>query len=137
MKKTVIIIILIIIIIGAVGFSIYYWFKEPTVNENVNIVTNIPYANIAVDNEVVIMNASFNPSILTIKKGESVTWTNRDRYQRWVISDPHPQHDALPDLDSGKLLLNDSWSYTFNEVGEWGYHDELNPIKKGIIIVEE
>lgn len=137
MKNKVIIILLIIVIIGVVSFSVYYLLiKKPEVNQNVNLA-NVPYANIKVESEVLIKNASFNPSVITIKKGKTVTWTNEDSYARWVISDPHPKHDKLPGLDSGKLTQGQNWSYTFNQGGEWSYHDELNPIKKGIVIVEE
>ena len=136
MKNKVIIVILVVVIVAVVGFSVYFLLKKPAVNGNMNI-TNTPYANIKVENEVIIKMASFNPSVLNIKVGQSVTWTNDDPYSRWVISDPHPKHDILPDLDSGKLIQGQSYSYTFKKAGEWGYHDELNPIKKGIIIVEE
>lgn len=92
---------------------------------------------VSVENLVLIEKDKFNPQMLTVKKGTTVTWTNKDEAQHWIITDPHPTHNNLPDLDSKKgLLQNESYQYTFNQKGEFYYHDEINTIVTGKIIVE-
>ncbi len=60
---------------------------------------------VPVENLVLIENNEFVPAILTVKKGTTVTWTNKDQAEHWVVSDPHPTHSDLPDLDSKNGLL--------------------------------
>lgn len=87
----------------------------------------------------------FNPSTLTIAKGTTVTFTNTDTNPHRVASNPHPVHTDYPTtggcvgstFDScANIAPGESWSFTFDEVGTWGYHDHLNPGTTGTIIVE-
>ena len=92
---------------------------------------------VPVENLVLIESNEFVPAILTVKKGTTVTWTNKDQAEHWVVSDPHPTHSDLPELDSKKgLLQNETYQFTFNEIGEFNYHDELNTTITGTIVVE-
>src|SRR6266568_2740798 len=34
----------------------------------------------------------FQPHSITIKKGQTVIWTNKDSDELWVASNPHPTH---------------------------------------------
>ena len=54
----------------------------------------------------------------------------------WVASDVHPTHDELPGFDQleGVEAGND-YSFTFEEVGEWTYHNHLVPTDTGTIVV--
>ena len=87
-------------------------------------------------NTVWILDGNFNPSVITITKGETVTWVNKDEAKRKVAADPHPTSSTLPDLVSDELNQGDTFKYTFKEAGEWYYHDYLNPIKKGKVVVK-
>ncbi|MEK6824273.1 MAG: hypothetical protein AABY02_00300, partial [Nanoarchaeota archaeon] len=63
----------------------------------------------------------------------------------------HPSHKNYPGSDIAKcgtseastifdackgLAQGESYSFTFNEVGSWNYHDHLNPNLRGTVIVE-
>lgn len=87
--------------------------------------------------QISISEDGFVPGTITIKAGTQVTWTNTDKSSHQVASDPHPIHSGLADLESPALLTNDSYSFVFEEVGSFTYHDHLNPLKfRGTVVVE-
>lgn len=114
-------------------------------DNNVNFVSEKMYA-------VEIKSEGFLPSELKIKSGDKVTWVNKDIKDSWPASAVHPTHEKYPGssiskcgtieetkiFDSCKgIKPGESWSFTFTEKGEWGYHDHLNfPGNYGKIIVE-
>ena len=88
-----------------------------------------------------ITTAGFSPAELTIKKGESIIWTNRSKAGHWIepIGDNiYPEEgDCGSKLDSCVALrLGESFKVTFNVAGVWGFHDKLNPEFSGTITVE-
>jgi len=140
MKKNVIIVLVVILVAAVAGLLGWYFTKEEPLG-NTNTVTNMTTTtNVEIlkppANTVWIMNGSFTPSVLTVEVGEKVTWVNKDDFLRRVASDPHPDSANLPELVSNDLEKGESFSFSFTEDGEWSYHDYLNPIKHGKIIVE-
>ena len=110
-------------------------------------LANSPTANV-----IEITSSGFTPSELTISKGETVTWINRDTEEHWPASAMHPTHTVYPGSDIKKcgtseegnifdacrgLAPGEIWSFTFNEVGSWDYHDHLVNGLFGKIIVTE
>ncbi|MTK14149.1 MAG: hypothetical protein F8N39_19420 [Clostridiaceae bacterium] len=79
-------------------------------------------------NTVTINNMAFSPSTLTIPAGTTVTWINKDNTAHEVVSDT-----GL--FDSGILAAGDSFNYTFNNAGNYEYHDSINHSLIGIITV--
>ena len=96
------------------------------------------YPEKLVGGTVSVLDESFQPETISIKKGESVTWVNNSDNNHMIASDPHPQHETLPGLYSPEQLKpGDAYTYTFSESGTYTYHDELNPLRvKGTVIVE-
>ncbi len=88
--------------------------------------------------EVAITANGFSPATIKVKKGQTVTWINRDEKAHQVESDPYPTAETLPDLKSeAPTEKGQSYSFTFEQTGTFTYHDRLNPIKlKGTVIVE-
>lgn len=97
-----------------------------------------------------ITSSGFSPKTLEINSGDTVTWTNKDSRSHWLASAVHPTHtiypgssinkcgtsEALSIFDSCKgLSSGESYSFTFNEKGTWGYHDHLGPSLTGTIVV--
>jgi len=91
-----------------------------------------------------ISSAGFSPSSLTINVRDIVVFVAVDGSNRWPASAVHPTHIVYPEgggcigsaFDSCEGIANgDSWPFTFNEVGSWGYHDHLSPGKTGLITV--
>ena len=78
---------------------------------------------------VEINDFSFNPPTLAIKKGTTVSWTNKDSVKHSATSD-----DDI--FDSGLIPQGDTWIYTFNEAGTFKYHCTPHPSMKGMVIVE-
>ena len=80
-------------------------------------------------NEVFMRSIAFDPPEITINVGESVTWTNMD------IIVPHTATSGNPeDADFGSVFLsarlgiNDSFTHTFDEPGEFIYFCEVHPV---------
>ena len=85
---------------------------------------------------IIIKNFAFDPSTVTVKVGTTVTWKNEDSVMHNIASDPHPTHTDLPELDSKELASGESYSFTFNKTGTFGYHCHLHPNMKGKVMVE-
>ncbi len=73
---------------------------------------------------------AFRPKSLTIRKGDTVVWTNMDFIKHTATS------DSGIELDSVLLGKGESYSHTFNEAGTYDYHCTPHPYMKGTIIVE-
>lgn len=100
---------------------------------------------------VEITPTGFAPAIITIKKGDSVTWINKREQASWPASASHPSHTVYPGsgiTKCGTLEENtifdacreiqegQSYTFQFNQVGSWNYHDHLVTSFDGRIIVE-
>jgi plastocyanin len=82
-------------------------------------------------------NACFSPASLTIKKGDTVKFTNDSTRNFWPASDDHPSHSIYPEFDAKQAIAPGSfYAFTFSKVGTWGYHDHLKPGCKGTITVQ-
>ena len=78
-------------------------------------------------NVVLIENHSFNPASLTIKVGDSVTWTNKDSASHNVI---------FADFESDLLKKEDSFTHTFDTAGTFTYICGPHPYMEGTIEVQ-
>lgn len=106
----------------------------------------------AMKNEVTYTGNGFSPKSLTVKKGDTVTWLNKDSDQLWVASGVHPDHTLYDGTSRAQHCPNtantafdqckgmptgQSYSFTFNKVGTWEYHNHLNPSESGEVVVTE
>ena len=94
-------------------------------NEN-NVAAGTSNFNININ----IKGFAFSLSTLTIKQGESVTWTNMDSVLHTVTS------DSGTELDSELLSKGNSYTHTFNEKGTFDYHCTPHPSMTGNVVVE-
>lgn len=81
-------------------------------------------------NEVSIVSSSstgFNPSIIRIKPGTKVTWTNNNSLPHIVEFD---------DESSDSLDQGDTFEKTFETVGTYEYSCSIHPNMTGTVIVE-
>ena len=101
------------------------------------------------ENIIEITASGFKPSVLVVSKGETVLFKSTDGTKRWPASNVHPVHTVYPGsnishcFDASDIsmifdacALLSEYSFTFNEVGSWNYHDHESPAKTGTIIVE-
>lgn len=80
-------------------------------------------------NSVEIKDFAFNPNSLTVKVGDTVTWTNKDV----------PGHSATADdnsFDTGVLGTNESGAATFDKAGTYTYHCTPHSYMKATVVVE-
>lgn len=96
--------------------------------------------------------AGFSPASVTVKKGGAVMWTNIASDGMWVAVDEHPGHagydgtsrkdhcaeGVAPSFDQCIASTPGSqWSFTFNKVGTWKYHNHVNESFGGTVTVTE
>ena len=80
--------------------------------------------------KISIESYQFSPSTMTIKAGDSITWTNMDTVAHTVTS------DSGNELDSPRFGKGQTYTYTFNTPGTYNYHCTPHPSMKGTIIVK-
>lgn len=127
-----------ILILAAILLGGYWYLTEqsklPLPIKQIQQATKL---TVAEENHININPSGFSPATIKIKKGTQITWTNTDNRAHRVSSDPHPYHTNLAGLDSPALLANQTFSFNFESIGTYTYHDHLNPLSfKGEIIVE-
>ena len=101
---------------------------------------------------VTYTDSGYSPKTLTVKVGTAVTFKNESSGNMWTASAMHPTHivysgtalkDHCPDTANTSFdgcragPPGSSWSFTFNKVGEWGYHNHVDASMFGKIIVEQ
>ena len=84
----------------------------------------------ASSNSVEISNFAYSPQEVTVKVGDTVTWTNMDSAIHTVTSDNGNE------LDSATLSQGDTYSHTFESAGTYDYHCTIHPYMKGKVVVE-
>ena len=81
--------------------------------------------------QVDFVDFAFSQKRITIKKGETVTWTNKD-------SSRHNAYSDSAGGPKGKLLSEgESDSFTFNTVGSFDIYCEPHPYMKMVVEVTE
>lgn len=78
--------------------------------------------------EVKIGNFTFAPATITVAKGTTVTWTNRDDIPHTVVSDGTFKSKAM-DTD-------EKFSYTFAKPGTYSYFCSIHPKMTGKVVVK-
>ncbi|MGY4309902.1 plastocyanin [Bradyrhizobium sp. USDA 4369] len=78
--------------------------------------------------KVTIDNFTFTPAEVTVKAGDTVTWTNHDDIPHTVVS--------AGKYRSKTLDTDDSFSFTFAASGDYKYFCSLHPHMTGLVKVE-
>lgn len=86
---------------------------------------------------VLINNSTFQGGTLTIKKGDTVKFTNNDDVPHQVASNPHPIHINFTPLNGGILNKDGTFEVQFDTIGTFAYHCHLHPNMTGTITVTE
>ncbi len=92
------------------------------------LVASMAAAN-AANIEVKIDNFSYSPQTVTVKAGDTVTWTNGDDI-------PHTVTSKTGAFRSKALDTDDKFSFTFTTPGAFPYFCALHPHMTGSIVVE-
>lgn len=88
------------------------------------------------NHSIVLGDQGFTPSEITIKKGDSVTFTTTRGRVFWPASDLHPTHAVYSEFDpKAPVNQDESWTFVFHKTGIWSFHDHLAPLFLGVINV--
>lgn len=80
---------------------------------------------------------AFSPATITIKSGDTAAFKNSSSGSFWPASNPHPSHTAYLGFDAGNpVAAGGTYSFTFTKVGQWGYHNHMNPTQGGTVVVQ-
>ena len=82
---------------------------------------------------VEIKGFAFVPATITISKGTTVIWTQKDSVTHTVTGTGFDSSEIS--FDSGELSQGQTFSHTFNEVGTFNYGCLFHPSMSGQIIV--
>lgn len=127
---------IVVLIVALLAFGWWYAISSPE-------IPNTPEPSVHVtptgtEYEVILTEEGYVPNELTIKKGDTIVFSNTTGRPFWPASNLHPSHRDYPEFDPREpILADETWSFTFGNVGTWRFHDHLAPYFTGVIIVEE
>jgi nitrite reductase (NO-forming) len=80
---------------------------------------------------------AYTPPVITVEAGTTVTWTNEDAIVHTVTSGTASDTAGTFDgtFDSGDMAEGDTFSFTFDEPGEFPYFCIPHPWMQGTVIV--
>jgi plastocyanin len=128
MRNIIVLFLGIIILVGVVGIIRR---NQPAPLPTAAPQTGTPNMIVEVD----LTDSGFMPVAVTVKQGTPVMFVNKSSRQMWVASNPHPTHTDLPGFD--ELKAGDTYTYVFDKVGTWGYHDHFSPSTQGQVVVTQ
>jgi plastocyanin len=77
--------------------------------------------------EVEVFDNRFEPAVISIEPGDTVTWT-------WQGQAPH---DVVGDGFESDVQTTGTFTHTFDEGGEYDYVCRIHPGMEGLVVVEE
>ena len=77
---------------------------------------------------VVIDGLKYEPQTLTVRRGDTIVWTNKDPFPHTVT--------APGKFDSHDIAANGSWKYVARTAGDYAYICTLHPNMKGTLRIE-
>jgi plastocyanin len=83
----------------------------------------------AVQHTVVMDGTTYKPETLTVKRGDTVVWVNKDPF-------PHTVTSKEGGFDSHNIAEGKSWRHTARKTGEFPYGCTLHPTMKGVLVVQ-
>jgi len=92
------------------------------------VVTTTSVAAAAATHVVVMDGVGYAPAALTVKRGDTVVWRNKDPFPHTVT--------AKGKFDSGSIAAGKEWKYVANKPGVYPYLCTLHPNMTGTLTVE-
>lgn len=132
-----ILLVAVAVIVGAA------WFGGDDVDNSDSVATVTPTPTPSPTPQVFSVHLTaqgMSPKTLTIRSGDSVTFTNDTLAPFWPASDPHPTHILCPGFDASRALQQgETYTLTFTSLKTCTYHDHRdfsNGAHQGTIIVQ-
>jgi len=110
---------IVIIVVIIVAIAVVLLMNPPSIDQNDGdggVSTN----------SVSIRDLTFDPMIITVSSGTTVTWYNNDTVDHTVTSTAGPAS-----FDSGVMAPGDTFSFTFTEAGTYDYYCTIHPSMRG------
>ncbi len=101
---------------------------DDAMNTTPNVAIDKNFDDSVVTISIGNVTAGFVPRSITVKKGTTVQWTNRDNQVHTVTGSA---------FDSGNVQANETYSRTFNSVGTFEYGCSIHPTMQGVVHVIE
>lgn len=109
-----------------------YVYMDSVPRESIVDLRGVEYVS------VVLTEEGFEPRDIQVSRGATVTFSTVRQNKFWPASNAHPAHDVYPEFDPMRSLEpGESWSFTFDKVGVWGFHDHVRSYFTGTIHVDE
>lgn len=93
-----------------------------------------PAQSAEADNKVAMELISFNPEVIEVSEGDTVTWVNEEASSPHTVTSGEVEQGsggvtANPDgtFDSGNLSPGDTFEFTFDEPGTFAYYCAIHP----------
>lgn len=104
--------------------------KDNSYSTNNNGGSTTPPAN-----EIWMQNVAFVPSTLTISKGTTIKWTNKDSFNHTASSGTPSSPNSL--FDSGNMGKDQTFSFKFDSVGTFHFYCKIHSqMMQGVITVQ-
>lgn len=124
-----------------------------TTTDNATTSSTTPSTGASGDNApmtatVIYSAQGFTPATVTVPIGGTVKWINQSGTSMWVATNEHPSHTIYagttrqqhcPDANNtafDQCAPGNEYSFTFSKAGSWKYHDHMNAIRGGTVIVK-
>jgi amicyanin len=79
---------------------------------------------------------SYNPNLIEIKVGDTVTWINNDSSPHTVTTSSSSSSSSNDsNFDSAVLRSGEAFSFTFDKEGQYSYFCTLHPSMVGTVVV--
>jgi len=135
MKKPYLYTIILVVIVVAAG-AVWYAVAHKSSNNDMGSMdmsgssANDSNQSAVATDAVTIQNFAFSPANITVKKGATVTWTNKDSTAHTVT-----ETDSQTGPNSGDVNPGSSYSFTFSTPGTYHYHCSVHPEMVGTVTV--
>lgn len=163
MTKTGWSVVAIIIVVAAVAILWWSSASAPAVDQaassdgamvttptDTTATTTLAPAGAPMSATVTYDGSAFSPASVTIAKGGTVAFTDTAAATMWVASGMHPVHSGYDSTTMSEhcapgytgpapfdqCKAGASYSFTFDKVGSWGYHDHKNASAFGKVVVQ-
>jgi plastocyanin len=78
---------------------------------------------------VTIEGMRFRPEMLTVERGDTIVWVNKDLV-------PHTATSKTGNFDSKDIQVDKSWKYTTQKKGDFAYICTFHPTMKAMLRVK-
>lgn len=113
--------------------------KVPSATQSQSTSSTTTNSQTATKNQVTVTytDEGFSPATVEVASGTEVVFVNNSTNPFWPASAPHPAHTDLEGFDAkAPVALGETYSFVFEKVGSWGFHNHLDSKKFGKVVVK-